>query len=89
MRKMSVKSLFKKELALGTIWNTYNHLDKVNLVDRPVSIVQTNAVAFKSPRGDSWLRFDDKTATYTNPAPGFFQIYDNDYLVLTYERQNR
>lgn len=64
-------SQFKKALVLGSKWHMVYHLDfdhrnpdgsivfrdKDNGV-RDVSIVQTNAVAFRRPDGkDSWLHF--------------------------------
>lgn len=87
-KQRGAKSAFKRALALGSMWSTYNHLDNVHLGVRSVSIVQSNGVAFKTSHGDSWLRFDDADSDYVSPCPGTFQVYENDTLVLTYQLQS-
>jgi hypothetical protein len=87
MKQRGAKAEFKRQLVLGSIWTTFDHRSDKLLGVRSVSIVQTNAVAFKTDRGDSWLSLNDKTADYTNPAPGTFQLYSGDNLILTYQLQ--
>jgi hypothetical protein len=87
MKQRGAKAAFKRALTLGSIWQAYYHPTAKELGIRAVSIVQGNGVAFKTPKGDSWLRFDDSGADYVNPCPGTFQVYDGDELVLTYQLQ--
>ena len=52
---------FKRALTLGSLWEATNYLvpDKAHVFGvRPVSIVKTNKVAFRTPDGrDSWHNF--------------------------------
>lgn len=87
MRQYGAKAEFKRQLTLNSVWYAFNHISNTELGIRSVSIVQTNAVAFKTTRGNSYLRWDDREASYTNPALGVFQVYDGNSLVLTYQLQ--
>jgi hypothetical protein len=81
------KAAFKKALVKGSLWGGYNHITEKNLGIREVATVQTNAVSFKTERGESWIRFDDKSASYRTYGYGQFQIFDDNKLVLTYTLQ--
>ena len=84
MKQRGAKALFKRELTLGSLWSAFNHLDNKHLGLRAVSVVQTNSIAFKTDRGDSWIQF---TGDIVNPAPGTFEVYEGDTLILTYQKQ--
>ena len=68
---------FKRALTIGSVWQAYHYDHKHNKSDlgaRPVSIKQSNAVAFKTKEDkDSWMHFskaecyefkDDKVFIY-------------------------
>jgi hypothetical protein len=87
-------SQFKKALTLGSVWETFyfdNAGAYASLGVRPVSIKQTNAVAFKTPSGtDSWLHYDKANMYSFND--GKVQVYthrrragqDEKVLLLEY-----
>ena len=74
---MSVKNLsqFKKALTIGSKWKcTYFFGTTVKEIGtREVSIKQTNAVAFKTETGDSWLQFN--SAKYYRFENGKIQVF--------------
>ena len=53
---------FKRALTIGSVWQAYHydsHGNKSPLGERPVSIKQSNAIAFRTNEGkDSWMHFD-------------------------------
>lgn len=91
---------FKKRLTIGSKWSAKHHhtfagRDEKNapiyntkdLGVREVSIVQTNAVAFKTTRTDgevvdSWLQFPKaKECKFTDNS---IEIYEDNTLILSY-----
>lgn len=80
------KSAFKRALTLGSVWEAFHHGSESSLGVRPVSIVQTNGVAFRTDRGtDSWLYFDDKDTGFVLNDDGSFSKYYQDEKLLTYK----
>ncbi len=78
---------FKKQITIGQIYTAYNHVMDTFLGIREISIIQTNAVAFKTQEGkNSWLYFP-KAKDFRSIDGNTFQIYEDDTLVLTYRRQ--
>lgn len=70
---------FKRELVMGSRWRCHHLLYDKDMGERPVSVVQTNAVGFLTERGTtSWLyfplskdlRYDDETETYIVSVDG-------------------
>lgn len=77
----------KKALEKGSKWHCYNHLFKNDLGIREVSIVQSNAIAFKTHRGDSWLQYPKKSEVIFHADGKGFDIVDSDLnLILTYKK---
>jgi hypothetical protein len=78
------KAKFKKALTKGSIWQGFHHVKNEHFGPREVSTVQTNAVAFQTDKGESWLYFDGKGAEYRDLGYGSFQVYQDGQLILTY-----
>lgn len=95
---------FKKALTLGSNWETIYHQGTFTGRDengkpiyeaksagvRPVSIVQSNSVAFKTLRGDgatqdSWLQWP-KAKDCKFPNEDTIEVYEGGTLILTYKR---
>lgn len=101
-----MKSLadFKRALTLGSIWETVYHLgtfkgndtqgkaqyEPKNIGQRPVSIVKSNSVAFKTTKADgttydSWLQWP-KASECKFPNENTLEVYEGGTLVLTYKK---
>lgn len=79
---------FKRGLQLGTKWHTYHHGSSIHgpkdMGVREVSKVQTNAVAFKTDRGDSWLQFPK--AKDLKIEGDSFTVLEDGVPLLTYKK---
>lgn len=78
MKKFSTLAEFKRVIEVGDQLETYHFgnafMAAKSLGVRPVSIKQTNAIAFKTERGtDSWIEY---------PKAGNTEIRDNVLIVL-------
>jgi len=95
---------FKRALTLGSRWDTIMHTGKfigrdennkphyipTILEDRPVSIVQSNSVAFKTTRTDgtevdSWLQWPKAKDCVFNDNE--INVYQDGVLILTYKKR--
>jgi len=75
----------KRALVIGSRWDCkfygFGQIKKLGV--RKVSIVQSNAVAFKTDKGDSWLYFPKaKDVRLTRKG---FDIYEDNQKLLSYE----
>jgi len=80
----------KRALVVGSIWSAYhyglgNGFKPIDMGKREVSIVQSNAVAFKTDRTtDSWLYFP-KAKNIKLIENGFTTYTDVGFPILTYK----
>lgn len=89
MRQRGAKAKFKKALVLGSMWDTFYQRDQRSSGIRPVTVVQSNAVAFGTGKKESWLRFDDELGDYVNPALDVYQVFHDNELILTYRKVSK
>ena len=69
---------FKRRLTKGTLVHAYHNEYNQDMGTRPVSIVQSNAVAFRTDKGtDSWLYF---------PKASLFRVLGPDTAAILDEQ---
>jgi len=92
-RRMEASSMaeFKRMLQVGTKWHTYHHGLGKDMGIREVSKVQTNAVAFKTEKGNSWLYFPKAKNLKVNSrayalGDSFTILTDEGEPLLTYQK---
>lgn len=77
---------FKRETVIGSSWRAVNHAFQPpkDFGIREVSTKQTNAIAFKTEKGESWLTYPSaKDISYEN---GEYKIQEDGKLILTYKK---
>jgi len=82
------KAAMVRALSMGSVWHCQHHglggMAPASLGDRPVSVVQTQAVAFRTARGsDSWLHFPAKADLVFN-VNGGFTVLEGGEPLMTY-----
>lgn len=84
---MKTLSDFKKRVKVGQTWSAFNHLLNKDFGIRTIKTVQSNAISFHTPNGESWLYYPK--ATNVKASVDTVQIFnDDDVLVLTYRLVN-
>lgn len=85
--KMKTIKELKKALQVGSQWHCYNHLFEKDLGIRKISIVQSNKIAFKTEKNDSWLDYPKKSEVIFHADGNGFDIVDSDLnIILTYKK---
>lgn len=77
---------FKRETVIGSTWHAVNHAFQPprDFGVREVSTKQTNAIAFKTEKGESWLTYP--SAKDISFKDGTYEIYESGKLILTYKK---
>lgn len=80
----------KRALSVGSKWQGFHHFQNRDLGVREVSKVQSKAVAFATPGGDSWLEFPKASQVkFDADGNGFTLVNDQGQAVLSYKQVDK
>lgn len=77
----------RRAMVVGSKWHCFNHLFNKDMGVREISIKRTNAVAFKTGAGNSWIEFPKASEVKIHEDGNGFDVFDNEVILLTYKKQ--